>query len=460
MLLPSPRYGAEALVKLIEQVDGEIIITPASPLPVTQDILQKRKMKTYHIPPLEELLQAQTARYPFTKTFQKYKNEPLISLHTSGTTGFPKPILWTHDWADSVHRGMLLSSPTPEYEPVGYYPFGTRIMWPSVAGHASGPVSMVLLPFCMGATVIWPPPTTSPAAGMEAMANALDFLGDKGKVQVLIIPPPHVEYLAAHPALLDRVSSRVQSINYAGGDISTAAGNTINSKVRLSTRLASTELGAWPALRKPQAGLEEGVPDEWHWMRMHPAGNTYLDIISDSAEGPVGEAVIKRNLDSGWVQPVFKMYPQDTERRLGDLFVTHPLHPDLWKFVGRADERLDFTTTRMVHPHRTEKRIAENPAVLEVMMVGTRRPRAALIVRLAEGKGLDDVWGSVEEVNKDVEVDARVKRDMILIVREPFLLTGKGSVQKKGMLEKYEREIEELYERGGKEAWDVNGATH
>jgi acyl-coenzyme A synthetase/AMP-(fatty) acid ligase len=461
MLFPAPRYGAEAIVKLIEQVDGDIIITPASPLPVTHEILQKRSMKTYQIPPLEELLQAQTARYPFTKTFKDHKHEPLLSLHTSGTTGFPKPILWTHDWADSVLRGIKLTSPTPEYVTSAHYSYpGARIMYPFMAFHASGAMGMVLMPFCTGSVVVWPPPTINPATAMEAIADALDFLGDEGKVYMLMLPPPHIEYLAANPLLLDRVSSKVQSVSYAGGDISTAAGNTIHNKLRLATRLASTELGSWPSLRRLKAGKEEGVQDEWHWLRLHPAANVHLDIISDSAEGPVGEAVMVRNSDDGWVQPIFKMYPQDTERRLGDLFVTHPMHADLWKYVGRADERLDFTTAQMFHPHSTEKRILENPAVVEVMMVGTRRPRAALIIRLKEGKGLDDVWGTVEEVNKDAPVDARVGRDMVLLVEEPFLLTGKGSVQKKGMLEKYEREIEGLYERSGKEAWEINGSTH
>jgi acyl-coenzyme A synthetase/AMP-(fatty) acid ligase len=461
MLFPAPRYGAEAIVKLIEQVDGNILLTPASPLPVTKEILQKRSMKTYQIPLLEELLQAQTARYPFTKMFKNHKHEPLLSLHTSGTTGFPKPILWTHDWADSVVQGMKLTSPSFEYV-TGAHNFylRARIMYPFMAFHASGAVAMVVMPLCTGSIVVWPPPTISPATATEAIVEALDFLGDEGKVHSLILPPPHLEYLAANSALLDRVSNRVQQLSYVGGDISTTAGNTLHSKVRLATRIASTELSSWPSLRRLKAGQETGVEDEWHWVRMHPAANIHLDIMSDSAEGPVGEAVMVRNSEDGWVQPIFKMYPQDTERRLGDLFVTHPLHPDLWKYVGRADERLDFTMGQMFHPHSTEKRILENPAVVEVMMVGTRRPRAALIVRLKEGKGLDDVWETVEEVNKDAPVDARVGRDMVLVVKEPFILTGKGSVQKKGMLAKYERQIEGLYEKSGKEAWEINRSTH
>ena len=121
MLFPSPRYGAPAIAKVIDQVSGTIMLTSRTPLPVTQEILQARSMRTYQIPSLEDLFSAETQPYPFTKTFAQHKLEPLVSLHTSGTSGFPKPILWTHDWADSFIQSLSLPSPSDELQTATHF---------------------------------------------------------------------------------------------------------------------------------------------------------------------------------------------------------------------------------------------------------------------------------------------------------------------------------------------------
>lgn len=42
-------------------------------------------------------------------------------------------------------------------------------------------------------------------------------------------------------------------------------------------------------------------------------------------------------------------------------------------------------------------------------------------------------------------VYARVEKDMILVVREPFPKTAKGSVMKTVVLERHEKELNEMY---------------
>jgi acyl-coenzyme A synthetase/AMP-(fatty) acid ligase len=34
--------------------------------------------------------------YPFDATFEEVRDVPFLGLHTSGTSGHPKPIYWTH----------------------------------------------------------------------------------------------------------------------------------------------------------------------------------------------------------------------------------------------------------------------------------------------------------------------------------------------------------------------------
>lgn len=88
------------------------MLAPAARPPVTDEILDVHEMQVYQIPELEELLDQDHPHYHFEKTFEQARGEPLVVLHTSGTTGLPKPIIWTHDWAASFARERQLPPPS------------------------------------------------------------------------------------------------------------------------------------------------------------------------------------------------------------------------------------------------------------------------------------------------------------------------------------------------------------
>lgn len=101
MLFTSPRYSVPAQVNLFTLVNCKTILVPEQRPPIVESILASHSYATKEIPTLEELLTTSYPHYPYKKSFDKHKYEPLIVLHTSGTTGMPKPIIWTHDWAAS-----------------------------------------------------------------------------------------------------------------------------------------------------------------------------------------------------------------------------------------------------------------------------------------------------------------------------------------------------------------------
>ncbi|KAH4069535.1 hypothetical protein HBH98_067900 [Parastagonospora nodorum] len=443
MLFPSPRYGAEAIAKLIEHVDGNIMLSTTNPFPVHAEILARRPMRTYVLPSLPSLYATKSPHHPFTKTYAEHKHEHFVCLHTSGTTGFPKPILWTHEFVNANFQGYYLP-PTNDGRELTHPFTGTlnRIMVPFPAFHTSGIVIQCFVGLATGSTILLPPPADSPGGVVDVIADTLDYLGSgPDAITTLTLPPPHMEYLARHPALLSRISARVARVGFGGGDISALAGNTIAAKLQILNEFGSTENGLWPAVTKPQNAL-------WHYASLHPALNFRLDPVSESPDGTVCEAVLVKN-PGAFAQPLFTMYPHETERKVGDLFIRHPEYPQLWRHYGRADDLLNFSTSETFHPAAAERRIAGHECVEEVLMVGTMRPVGALIVRLAQGKGVDDLWSVVEEVNQTSPVYARVRRDMILVVTEAFPTTAKGTVQKKATVDKYKKELDGLYEKVG-----------
>jgi acyl-coenzyme A synthetase/AMP-(fatty) acid ligase len=459
MLFPSPRYGAEAITKLIEQVDGDILITTSSPFPVADEIRSKRPMRTFTFPSLDELYASKTQAYPFTKTYAKHKHEPFVCLHTSGTTGFPKPILWSHEWPNANFQGYALP-PTDDGVELSNVLLGpkNRVMFPFPAFHTSGLLAQLFFGLGSGATLILPPAGDTPGCLVENVAATLEYLHDADEEDITIaaLPPPSMEFLSKSPGLLDRISKRVGRMGFGGGDISDEAGNIISQKMQVVNEYGSTEMGLWPALTQPYPSPEY----EWHYTAFHPMTNIRLDPVSVTDEGDeICEAVMVRNEEGDYVQPLFTINKDEEEKNVGDLFVRHRRDGRLWRHHGRSDDLLTFITTEKFHPAAAERRIGSDPVVEEVMMVGTMRPKAALIVRLVKGERVDDLWETVKKVNALSPVYARVERDMVLVVEEEFLMTAKGTMRKKDMVMKYEKELDGLYGKVGEIDIRIDVAT-
>ena len=45
--------------------------------------------------------------YPFTKSYDELKDTAFMAVHTSGTSGHPKPIYWTHAAAATLTTGLF-----------------------------------------------------------------------------------------------------------------------------------------------------------------------------------------------------------------------------------------------------------------------------------------------------------------------------------------------------------------
>lgn len=268
--------------------------------------------------------------------------------------------------------------------------------------HASGIIRQLILGITNGVCSVTPPPAGTPGQVVEGMVEALQWLYDKGndgmgkgaKMEVVALPPPHAEYLGSKPELLDRVARTVKSVFCSGGVISLAAGRAIVRRMQLINDIGSTEMGLWPSLVR-SVWTGEDKDDTWRYIPLHPSVNVRLDPVSTSSEGEICEAVMQRNEESGWVQPLFRI-PQFAgkevkEKSLGDLFVRHPEQPELLRHAGRADEVLNFGSEKY-HPVAVESAIAAHPGVKECVLVGTGRARAALVVRLRDGADVGAVW--------------------------------------------------------------------
>ena len=108
-LLPSPRNSVEGHVNLLDRTKCHTIFAPAETR--VDHILAKRPTRHFEVASLDELVFAEgpVVHYPYDKTYENAAQDPFFILHTSGSTGLPKPITQYQGGAATMDAHHMLS---------------------------------------------------------------------------------------------------------------------------------------------------------------------------------------------------------------------------------------------------------------------------------------------------------------------------------------------------------------
>lgn len=299
-------------------------------------------------------------------------------------------------------------------------------------------VSLTLICAIQNHTVI-----VFPLSGVVASAQVLVDGLKSTRADVALLQPSMIAEIAKNPAHLDVVSRNLGSIYYAGGDVSQKVGDVLMNKVKFSNLHGSTETGGYPL-------LEVDGPEDWKYIIPHPDVGFEFRQQSENAY----EMFITRKSDDELVQPVFLLHPELHEYPVGDQFSPHPSKPGLWKFCGRADNMLTMLSGAKANPIAMEEHIASDPGVRDVLMVGTQRRHAGLLIEptatlstTETAELIDRLWPTVQEANHRYRTECRISKCHIRLTdpQKPMFRTAKGTVQRKATLELYAEELDALY---------------
>lgn len=73
---------------LLSRLQCRVLLTTDPEPPFVEGILREYAIQTLHIPSLDALLQSEGTRvYPYEKSFDEVRSDPILVLHTSGSTG-------------------------------------------------------------------------------------------------------------------------------------------------------------------------------------------------------------------------------------------------------------------------------------------------------------------------------------------------------------------------------------
>ncbi|CCD52801.1 similar to AMP-binding enzyme [Botrytis cinerea T4] len=367
MFFSSPRNSIPSHANLFKILDCKILITVNPPLPITPSIIETTGVQTIECPDVDELLDTIYPHYHFNKTFEQARKEPLVILHTSGTTGFPKPIVWNHE---------------------------TRLLNTLPPFHAGG-IFMTLLNAVFNQI---PHPLSGVPLSTKIVLEALNHV----KADSVLLAPPFVEEVGANPEMLNFLVKNIDVLLYGGGDVSQATGDKISKRLKLSMIIGSTESGAYPAVFP----TDKWPSDDWKCLHFHPNAGIKLRPHSENRY----EAVLIRNSDPEKVQPIFSVFPSLNEWETHDLYAPHPSIPDLWLCSGRSDDIIVLLTGEKTNPLSMEQQMSHHHEVRAALVIGAHRFQTALLIELVSlqalstverAKAIERIWPTIHQANQE-----------------------------------------------------------
>jgi acyl-coenzyme A synthetase/AMP-(fatty) acid ligase len=122
LLLASPGNAIVNTTSLLKAANCDVVFYsgPGSPLEVHVKALQNTNpgKRTYEVPSLEQMIAVKSGPYPYNKTYEQAKQDTVLFLHTSGSTGDSKPIRINNAFLARVDADVLVPVPREESWPL------------------------------------------------------------------------------------------------------------------------------------------------------------------------------------------------------------------------------------------------------------------------------------------------------------------------------------------------------
>ncbi|KAM5540085.1 hypothetical protein V8D89_006225 [Ganoderma adspersum] len=361
---------------------------------------------------------------------------PAVIMHSSGSTGHPKPIIWNHagilHWGKAPLRSKnnIMGAIMGWHGVPMFHGMGLSMCW-------AAPVNGLIIAAFKPAS---PPTVQTPDAVWEGLAAT--------NVDFSFSAPSFLEQWARDPEKV-QVMKRRRGAFYGGAMLNEETGNLLAAQgVSLFTMYGCTEAG----LMNRYATLDSVM--DWVYWSVSPGHRLYFRRMDDG----MYEVIVLSTPEFSLPSPNMTVDGQDAYAT-SDIVAPHPTKRGLWRIVGRADEQIVLSNGEKTNPVPLEKIINGDACVRASVMFGRGKFQNGVLVEPAADCALDPsdarqveafrnkIWPTIELVNAYAPQHSRIFKEMILIASpsKPFQFNAKASPRRAVMLQQYSEEIEAIY---------------
>ncbi|KAF2994038.1 putative secondary metabolism biosynthetic enzyme [Curvularia kusanoi] len=343
-----------------------------------------------------------------------------IILHSSGTTGFPKPIYQSHEYLVGFAACHALAKSEAETRNLSTLPLfhGFGVLAPCLSLSVGLTVCLPVNSIVSAATVI----ELLQATRAETMMTVPSVLDDLS----------HMDQELALPALRS-----LRFLAVGGGPIVAKVGEKfVSSGVRILNHFGATEVGALAPIFVPQKDYNH------HYIRLRQD----FDFKIEDVQGELGRCKLI-TFPFGWKEP----FP------IQDQLLRRPEAPDTeFRVTSRLDDVIVLATGEKVLPGIMESTLMLHPKCKAAVVVGHGRFEIGVLVEPKEppspeemGPLVREIWELVQSANERADAHARVSSPQAIIVIQSgasLPRSDKGSVLRQEAYYQFKQQISEMYD--------------
>ncbi|KAL2814280.1 hypothetical protein BJX63DRAFT_392630 [Aspergillus granulosus] len=421
VLLLSTRIAEDAYVSLVESTKAAFLIA----YPGFQSVAAKVAQRTGIV------LQSVLAREDFADSAAKLPEAQLDGLveaknvtwiiHSSGSTGHPKPIYQTHsgalkNYANNFGLKGFITLPL-------YHAHGISCLFRAV--HAQKLIYMYNAEL----------PLTGP--------YLLTTLQEHPDIEVLYAVPYGLKLLSESEESM-KVLARLELVMFGGSSCPKPIGDKLaQNGVRLVSHYGTTETGQLMTSFRERSDLD------WDYVRPGPS---LLPYVRWEEQMP---GIYELCVLEGWPSKVASNRP-DGAYATKDLFEKHPTKENAWRYYARLDDTLVLENGEKANPLVIEGVARNHPNVAEAIAFGSNRPRLGLFLIRVDGRTdetdeqvVDSVLPAIEKCNAESPSYAYISRDMIRVLPADtvYRKTDKGTVIRSAFYRDFAEQISQVYDQ-------------